>query len=82
VELAYALMPQHQGRGSATEIGKLATQLGFENLGLTEVVGFVQPENTRSEQVLMRCGFESESSIERSGLPHRLYRRRAGQRPA
>jgi RimJ/RimL family protein N-acetyltransferase len=79
VELVYSLAPEHWGRGSATEIGKLATQLGFENLGLTEVVGFVLPENARSQAVMMRCGFEHEREIERSGLPHLLYRRKAGR---
>jgi RimJ/RimL family protein N-acetyltransferase len=74
VELLYSLTPQHWGRGSATEIGKLATQLGFENLGLTEIVGFVLPENTRSEGVMMRCGFSFDKGIERSGLQHGLYR--------
>ncbi len=81
VELLYSLTPEHWGRGSATEIGKLATQLGFENLGLTEIVGFVQPENTRSEAVMLRCGFTYDRPIERAGLSHGLYRLAPG-RPA
>lgn len=80
VELLYSLTPEHWGRGCATEIGKLATQLGFENLGLTEIVGFVLPENTRSEGVMMRCGFSYEKNIERAGVPHGLYRLQAGRR--
>jgi RimJ/RimL family protein N-acetyltransferase len=79
VELLYSLTPEHWGRGCATEIGKLATQLGFENLGLTEIVGFVLPENTRSEGVMMRCGFSYEKNIERAGAPHGLYRLQAGR---
>ena len=74
VELLYSLTPEHWGRGCATAIGRLATQLGFENLGLTEIVGFVLPENTRSEAVMLRCGFSYDKPIERAGLPHSLYR--------
>lgn len=82
VELLYSLIPDHWGRGCATEIGKLATQLGFENLGLTEIVGFVQPDNTRSEAVMLRCGFAYDQPIERAGLAHGLYRLRPGARGA
>ncbi len=74
VELAYSLTPEQWGKGSATEIGRLATQLGFENLGLTEILGFVLPENTRSEGVMVRCGFAFVRPIERAGLAHVLYR--------
>lgn len=80
VELLYSLTPEHRGRGCATEIGRLATQLGFENLGLTEIVGFVPPANTRSEAVMLRCGFSYEKPIERAGLPHGLYRLTAAGR--
>lgn len=80
VELVYSLRPENWGRGLATKIGKLATQLGFENLGLTEIVGFVLPENTRSQGVMMRCGFSFDKGIERAGLAHGLYRLKAAQR--
>ena len=80
VELLYSLTTDHWGRGCATEIGKLATQLGFENLGLTEIVGFVLPENTRSEGVMMRCGFAFDKQIERAGLTHGLFRLKVGPR--
>ena len=78
VELAYALAPDYWGRGSATEIGKLATQLGFENLGLTDIVGFTLTDNERSEAVLVRCGFTFDRPIERAGLPHVMYRLTSG----
>ena len=80
VELAYALAPEFRGRGSATAIGKLATQLGFENLGLTEVVSFTMNDNAPSEAVMVRCGFEFDKPIERAGLPHVLYRLNVARR--
>ncbi|MFC5069303.1 GNAT family N-acetyltransferase [Flaviflagellibacter deserti] len=78
VELAYTLVPEKWGQGCATAIGKLATQLGFENLGLTDIVAFALTDNTRSEAVMVRCGFTFEKPIERAGLPHVLYRLKAG----
>jgi len=77
VELAYALLPEHRGRGAATEIGKLATALGFENLGLTEIVAFTRSDNRLSEAVMVRAGFRFDRPIEHAGLPHVLYRLRA-----
>jgi RimJ/RimL family protein N-acetyltransferase len=78
VELTYALTPPHRGRGCATEIGKLSTQLGFENLGLQEIVAITQAANAPSEAVLVRCGFGFERAVERGDAPHVLYRRLAG----
>ncbi len=78
VELAYTLVPEKWGQGCATAIGKLATQLGFENLGLTDIVAFALTDNARSEAVMVRCGFAFEKPIERAGLPHVLYRLKAG----
>lgn len=79
VELAYALTPEHRGRGCATEIARLATQLGFENLALAEIAAFSPTANAPSEAVLVRCGFAFERALERGGEPHVLYRLRARQ---
>ncbi|MDX6805647.1 GNAT family N-acetyltransferase [Terrihabitans rhizophilus] len=74
VELTYALTAPHRGRGAATEIGKLATRLGFENLGLSEIVAVTQTANAPSEAVLVRCGFSFDRAIVRNDQPHVLYR--------
>lgn len=80
VELAYALVPDNWGRGRATEIGRVAVQLGFENLGLRDVVAFTQVANRRSEAVMVRLGMRYDRALEHAGLPHVLYRIVPGDR--
>jgi RimJ/RimL family protein N-acetyltransferase len=80
VELAYALTPRLRCKGHATRIGEVALRLGFENLGLAEVVAFTTAENTHSLAVLERLGFAFDKPFEHAGLPHVLYRRAAETR--
>ncbi|GGE41693.1 acetyltransferase [Agaricicola taiwanensis] len=74
VELRYALRPGFWGRGCATEISKLAVQLGFENLGLPEIVAVAHVKNNRAEAVMVRTGMRFDGRINRAGMPHVLYR--------
>jgi len=57
VELAYHLSRAHWGRGIATETGAGAIAHGFEQLALTQILGFVHPPNTPSIHVLEKLGF-------------------------
>ncbi|WP_020177662.1 GNAT family protein [Methylopila sp. M107] len=82
VELAYALMPKLRCKGHATRIGAAALQLGFDNLGLSEVVAFTTPENTHSIEVIDRLAFERDRDFEHAGRPHVLYRRTAAMHRA
>ncbi|MFD1704502.1 GNAT family N-acetyltransferase [Methylopila henanensis] len=77
VELAYALTPRMRCRGHATRIGAAALQLGFENLGLPEIVAFTTVANTHSLAVIDRLAFAYDKPFEHAGLPHALYRRTA-----
>jgi RimJ/RimL family protein N-acetyltransferase len=82
VELAYTLMPAMRGAGHATRIGAAALQLGFEGLGLSEIVAFTTPTNLRSRAVMERLGFVHDKPFEHLGLPHVLYRKAAAQHAA
>lgn len=75
VELAYALTPKLRCKGHATRVGEVAMQLGFDNLGLSDVVAFTTPSNTHSLAVMDRLGFAYEKPFEHAGLPHVLHRR-------
>lgn len=82
VELAYALLAEHHGRGLATEVSRAILGIAFERVGLDEVVAFTQPENLRSRRVMEKCGFSFEREIQRGPWLHVLYRLpRAGWRP-
>ena len=74
VELAYALRSEYWGRGLATELAEAAVALGFERLGLEDVVAFTLPTNRGSWRVMEKTGFEYERDVVHAGLPHVLYR--------
>lgn len=79
VELAYALTPDLQGRGLATEFARAAVRAGFNLLALPEIVAFTMTTNQASRRVMEKCGFSYERDFERAGLPHALYRLRPPQ---
>jgi Cu+-exporting ATPase len=74
VELAYALRSEYWGRGLATELAGAAVAVGFERLGLDDVVAFTLPTNRGSWRVMEKTGFEYERDVVHAGLPHVLYR--------
>ncbi|GLK69401.1 GNAT family N-acetyltransferase [Hansschlegelia plantiphila] len=82
VELAYTLVPKLRCKGHATRIGRAALQLGFENLGLPEIVALTTETNTHSLAVIERLDFAYDKSFEHVGLPHVLYRRTAARHQA
>ncbi len=74
VELAYALIDEFWGQGLATEIAKASLKLGFEKLGLADVICFTLTTNRASQRVMEKVGFKYERDIIHSNLPHVLYR--------
>ena len=79
VELAYALRSEYWGRGLATELARAAVAVGFERLGLREIVAFTLPTNRASWRVMEKTGFEYERDFVHRGLPHVIYRRPASR---
>ncbi|MFN8641263.1 MAG: GNAT family N-acetyltransferase [Candidatus Binatia bacterium] len=74
VEVGYALMPEHWSRGLATELARECVRVGFECLGLAELVAFTLPTNEASRRVMARVGFRYERDIIWARMPHVLYR--------
>jgi RimJ/RimL family protein N-acetyltransferase len=60
-ELGFILHPDHQGRGYATETGRLLLRLAFDEHGLHRVVGRLEPRNAASARVLERLGMRCEA---------------------
>lgn len=58
VEVGWMLDPASWGLGYATEAGARAARFGFEDLGVDALYCVVLPENTRSQAVARRLGFE------------------------
>lgn len=91
VEIGWRLAQAHWGRGYATEAARGALRIGFERLGLPEIVSFTAIQNRRSRAVMERIGMQNaHEDFEHPGVPeghplrmHCLYRlQRTHWRPA
>lgn len=62
-EIAYDLSPIYWGSGIATAMCKAITNWGFFNLGLIRIQATVLETNSRSESVLVKCGYTYEGLL-------------------
>lgn len=78
VEIGWRLAHEAWGHGYATEAAREALRMGFETLGLAEIVSFTVFENLRSRRVMERLGMvrDPEDDFDHPRLPegHRLRR--------
>lgn len=81
VELAWRIAPSFWGRGLASEGARGALRVGFERLGLREIVAFTALHNARSLGVMRRMGMVEAGQFDHPALPrghhlcaHALYR--------
>jgi RimJ/RimL family protein N-acetyltransferase len=63
VEIGWRLAAAYWGKGLATEAAKGALQVGFDRLGLTEIVSFTTIKNVRSRAVMERIGMQVTDTI-------------------
>lgn len=75
VEAGWAIVPERWGQGLATELAQACVEVGFEQVGLLEIVAFTLPSNLASRRVMEKAGFQYDRDIVHAGLPHVLYRR-------
>jgi ribosomal-protein-alanine N-acetyltransferase len=71
VEIGWRLARPHWGHGYATEAALAAARHGFDQLGLAEIVAFVVPSNTRSQQVMTKLGMirDPEADFDHPNIP-------------
>lgn len=62
-ELGYRFQKQHWGNGYATEAAKASIEYGFNKLELNEIFAMTDPENSASNKVLLKSGFELEGKF-------------------
>ena len=83
VEIGWRLSRASWGQGFATEAARGALQVGFERLGLGEIVAFTANGNLRSAAVMARIGMHEDvaGAFEHPAVPegdalrgHRLFR--------
>jgi RimJ/RimL family protein N-acetyltransferase len=82
VEIGWRLARAHWRQGFATEGARAALRVGFEQVGLDEIVSFTSMLNVRSRAVMERIGMrDTRQQFEHPGVPeghalrlHCLYR--------
>ena len=83
VEIGWRFARRWWGHGYASEAARAALQVGFEQLGLQEIVAFTAWNNTRSAAVMQRIGMKEDidGAFDHPLVPeghalrrHRLYR--------
>lgn len=83
VEIGWRFVRQAWGKGIASEAARGALQVGFDRLGLDEIVAFTAVGNLRSAAVMERIGMHEDvaGAFDHPAVPeghalvrHRLYR--------
>ena len=72
--ITWALLPDQQGKGYATEAARRALQAAHEVYGWTTAVSVVAHGNTASDAVALRLGAQVESHIPFRGGLATVYR--------
>jgi [ribosomal protein S5]-alanine N-acetyltransferase len=60
-EIGWALAPEHQGNGYATEAARAVVAYGFDDLALHRIIATCQPQNLASVAVAERLGMRREA---------------------
>lgn len=63
VEIAYAVDPDCQGQGFATEAASALTQFAMQDANVRTVLAHTLPEENASVRVLLKCGFEKLGEV-------------------
>ncbi len=73
VDVGYRFLPEHWGKGLATEAGRAAIDFGFNTLGLNRIIALVLPDNAGSIRVLEKLGMTCVGHQDCEGLDALLY---------
>jgi ribosomal-protein-alanine N-acetyltransferase len=64
VEIAYGIVPTHEGRGYATDVARMLVAWAFAHDEVALVRAHTLPEPNASTRVLTKCGFTFEGEVE------------------
>jgi [ribosomal protein S5]-alanine N-acetyltransferase len=73
IEVSYLFLPEHWGRGYATEAVQQVLAHAFGTMGLRRVVAETQAANASSVRLLERLGFRQLRQVVRFGAEQRIY---------
>ena len=72
-ELMYAIHPDYQGKGYASEASKAALEFGKQQLKIDRIVAYTLPENLASRRVMEKLGMRFIKSFVHADLDHVMY---------
>ena len=63
VEIAYAILPEHQGQGYATDAARAMTEYAFKSPAVTLVCAHTLPDGIASQRVLRKAGYRHVGEV-------------------
>lgn len=63
VEIAYAVVPEHQGKGYATEAARAMVEFAFRWSEVHRVLAHTLPGGAASQRVLLKAGFRRQGEV-------------------
>ncbi len=72
-DLGYRILRDYWGQGTATETARAALGYGLEQMGLSEIFAAADVDNTASNQILRKLGFQRLGGFTYDGAPHHWY---------
>jgi [ribosomal protein S5]-alanine N-acetyltransferase len=63
VEIAYAILPQHQGKGYATAAARAMVDYAFKSAEVCTVFAHTLPDGAASQRVLQKAGFRHVGEV-------------------
>jgi [ribosomal protein S5]-alanine N-acetyltransferase len=75
IEMGYTLARHAWGEGRGSEVAALAAHAALDVLGAPQVRALVEPENARSQRVLLGLGFTQSGATMAFGRPHLIFLR-------
>ena len=63
VEIAYAILPDHEGQGYATAAAREMVAFAFGNEAVSKVLAHTLPDGAASQRVLQKAGFHCVGEV-------------------
>lgn len=73
LEIGWRLVPEHNGKGYATEAAKAIIDFAAEQMGATYLVAVADPENAPSQRVMQRLGMTYKATEQHYDVPCVVY---------
>lgn len=65
IDIGYSIVPNYQGKGYATEMGKAMVEWGLSQPNVKKIVATCNPDNLSSQRVLNKIGFSLTNTTDK-----------------